>query len=262
MIIADIDLDIFLSEVSPFDHRPRAPSSIRPWSEAQVRLFLTEQCLLSGDRNSTRPRGHFIVHHDEAFPIFEALSRNGATPLTVAHIDAHSDLGTGFGDQSWIDIGQRVLAFDPERRLEAIPRSGPERISPANYLSFALACRWIASLTYVHHAQSGHDLMPFFFRSFDTECGMMEFRYIPHGLLDAVTTHSKDKLIALPHVLEPPIPFRKVTVEDYRALATFDHVILCQSPGYTPAEADALISIFEEYVDFEVGYHQTIAKQS
>ncbi|MES0155919.1 UPF0489 family protein [Mesorhizobium sp. M0018] len=262
MIVADIDLDIFLSEVSSFDHRPRAPSSVHPWSEAQVRHFLEEQCQLSRDRTSKRPKGYFIVHHDEAFPIFEALSRNGATPLTVAHIDAHSDFGTGFGDQSWIDIGQRVLGFDPERRVKAIPRSGPERISPANYLSFALACRWIASLTYVHHAQSGHDLMPFFFRSFDTECEMVELRHIPHGLFDAVTAGSKDKLIALPHVLEPPILFRKVAVEDYRALAPFDYVILCQSPGYTPTEADALIPIFEEYVDFEVRFHETIGKQT
>lgn len=129
----------------------------------------------------------------------------------------------------------------------AIPQNGMQRISPANYLSYALACRWLRSLTYVHHAQSGDDLMPFLFRDFNTTCGIMELRYVPR-VRDA---SSKEELRTLPHALEPPIPFQKVSVEAYRATEPFDYVILCQSPGYTPVEADALIPIFQDYVDFE-----------
>lgn len=122
-----------------------------------------------------------------------------------------------------------------------------ERISPANYLSYALACRWLRTLTYVHHAQSGDELMPFFFRDFDPACGVMDLRHVP-GVRQA---HSREELRALPHTLEPPIAFQRIPVHAYRAGEPFDYVILCQSPGYTPSEADALIPIFRDYVDFD-----------
>lgn len=249
MNIADIDLDIFLDDVCSLDRRPRAPSTTRPWNEKQLRRFLEDQCKLKRGPSSRRPKGRFVVHHDEAFPILNAFSQNGAVPLTLTHIDAHSDLGTGFGDRSWKEIGGGLLGLNPKERAAAIPQNGMERISPANYLSYALACRWLRTLTYVHHAQSGDDLMPFFFRDFDPACGVMELRYVPR-LRDV---HSNEELRALPHTLEPTIPFQKVLVEAYRATDLFDYVILCQSPGYTPVEADALIPIFEEYVDFDDG---------
>ncbi|ARO32450.1 hypothetical protein NXC14_PA00169 (plasmid) [Rhizobium sp. NXC14] len=247
MNIADIDLDIFLDDVCSIDQRPRAPSTTRPWNEAQLRVFLEGPCGLNRDPSAQRPKGWYVVHHDEAFPILEALSKNGAVPITLTHTDAHSDLGTGLGDLSWMEIGGRLLGLAPSERAAAVPPHGRERISPANYLSYALACRWLRSLTYVHHAQSGDDLMPFFFREFDTTCGVLELRYIPR-LRDA---SSKEELRALPHAVEPPIPFQMVSIEDYRAAKPFDYVILCQSPGYTPVEADALVPIFRDYVDFE-----------
>ncbi|CAN0328960.1 unnamed protein product, partial [Phaeothamnion confervicola] len=245
--IADIDLDIFIDEVFSLDRRPRAPSTIRPWNEEQLRRFLEDQCGLRCGPSYRRPKGRFVVHHDEAFPVLEALSQNGAMPLTLTHIDAHSDLGTGFGDLSWKDIGGRLLGLPPKDRATAIPKNGMERISPGNYLSYALACRWLRTLIYVHHAQSGDDLMPFFFRDFDPECGVMELRYVPR----VRDVHSRQELLALPHTLEPPIPFHKISVEAYRNTEPPDYVILCQSPGYTPVEADALIPIFKDYVDFD-----------
>lgn len=252
MNIADIDLDIFLDEVCSIDRRPRAPSTTRPWHEEQLRRFLEDQCGLKRAPSSSRPKGRFVVHHDEAFPILRALSENGAVPLTLTHIDAHSDLGTGFGDLSWQDIGGRLLGLPPKERATAIPQTGMERISPANYLSYALACRWLRALTYVHHARSGDDLMPFFFRDFDAACGVMELRYVPR----VRDVHSREELRALPHSLEPPIPFHKIPVEAYRAAEPFDYVILCQSPGYTPVEADALIPIFKDYIEFDNGVSQ------
>jgi hypothetical protein len=256
--IADIDLDIFLDDVSSTPRWPRGPSTTRPWNEEQLRRFLENQCGLKRGPSSPRLKGRFIVHHDEAFPILEALSQNGAAALTLTHIDAHSDLGTGFGDLSWMDIGGRLLGLPPKERIAAISRNHTERISPANYLSYALACRWIRSLTYVHHATSGDDLMPFFFRDFDPVWEVMELRYVPR----LREVHSREKLRALPHTLEPPVLFQKIPVEDYRAAEPFDFVILCQSPGYTPIEADALIPIFNDYVDFDNDSCQAIQELS
>jgi len=245
--IADIDLDIFIDQVCSVDQRPRAPSTMQPWNEEQLRRFLEDQCGLRRDPSSRRPKGRFVVHHDEAFPILEALSANGAIPLTLTHIDAHSDLGTGFGDLSWSDIGGTPLGLPPKDRGKAIRENGMNRISPANYLSYALACRWLQSLTYVHHALSGNDLMPFYFRNFDPDCGIMELRHVPR----VGEARSQEELRALPHTLEPSIVFQKISVHAFRATERFDYVILCQSPGHTPVEADALIPIFSDYVDFE-----------
>ncbi|SDN97589.1 hypothetical protein SAMN05216328_14529 [Ensifer sp. YR511] len=89
--------------------------------------------------------------------------------------------------------------------------------------------------------------MPFLFRDFDTGCRAMELRYVPR--LDEAS--SKEELRTLRHVLEPEIPFEKVSVERYQATEPFDYVILCQSPGYTPVEADVLVSVFQDYVDFD-----------
>ncbi|MGV1793553.1 hypothetical protein [Rhizobium sp. A37_96] len=247
MNIADIDLDIFLDDVSSFDKRPRAPSTTHAWNEAQLRRFLEDRCGLKLDPSAKRPKGRFVVHHDEAFPLLNALSQNGAVPLSLAHIDAHSDLGTGLGDLSWQYIGGRLLGLPSKERAGAIPQHGMERISPANYLSYALACRWLRSLVYVHHAKSGDDLMPFFFRDFDLGCGIMELRYVP----SLHSVRSREELRALPHTLEPTIPFQKIEIEDYWAAEPFDYVILCQSPGYTPVEADVLLPIFKDYVDFD-----------
>ncbi|AVH45532.1 UPF0489 family protein [Agrobacterium tumefaciens] len=247
MKIADIDLDIFLDDVSSFDRRPRAPSTTLPWNEAKLRHFLEDRCGLKLDPSAKRPKGRFIVRHDEAFPLLNSLSQNGEVRLNLVHIDAHSDLGTGLGDLSWQDIGGRLLGLPPKERAGAIPQRGMERISPANYLSYALACRWLRSLVYVHHAKSGDDLMPFFFRDFDLGCGIMELRYVP----SLHSVHSKEELRALPHTLEPTVQFQKIEIEDYWAAEPFDYVILCQSPGYTPVEADILLPVFRDYVDFE-----------
>lgn len=122
-------------------------------------------------------------------------------------------------------------------------RPGVERAHPADLVSTDTFGR----ATYVHHAQSGDDLMPFFFWEFDTTCGVLQLRYVPR-VRDA---SSKEQLRALPHALEPQIPFQKVSIEDYRADKPFDYVILCQSPGYTSVKVDALIPIFRDYIDLD-----------
>ena len=245
MHVADFDLDLFLDSVSSFARPPRAPSTVKPWGTAELRHFLEKQCALK--RNDLRPKGYFVVHHDDALPILKDLSENGGKPLTLTHFDAHSDLGTGFGDTSWMEIGARILALPPKDRYAAISRHGTGGLSPANYLGYALACRWLESLTYVHHADSGDDLMPFFFRNFDIESGTMELRHVP-GLAEA---RFKEQLRAMDHVPEPALPFSRTPVGEYTAERQFDAVILCHSPGYTPVEADELINVFQDYVDFD-----------
>lgn len=247
--VADIDLDLFLDRFDNIDcGKHRQPSTLRPWSHENLRAFLEGQCGFKPGGN--RVPGRFIIHHDEAWEIFRQL-RTWYGPLDLVHFDAHADLGTGLGDLAWVDIGSRLLGLERDQRPDAILRMGDKRMSPANYIAFVVACRWIKSLTYVHHPLGGEDLMPFFFRDFDVASGFIEMRFIQEGMDDAIAMLSHERLRALPHRLEPAIPFSKIGVGDYRAASAFDFVILCQSPGYTPAEADELIPVFSDYIDFE-----------
>jgi hypothetical protein len=45
---------------------------------------------------------------------------------------------------------------------------------------------------------------------------------------------------------EPAVPNKYVAGSDYKG-SGFTHMILAQSPGYTPASADALISVITQY---------------
>jgi hypothetical protein len=59
---------------------------------------------------------------------------------------------------------------------------------------------------------------------------------------------------------EPIVPFTKVAIEDFHSHAPFQYALLCQSPGFTPAAADALIPIFDEYIEFDRPWQQVIAE--
>ncbi|TRC79271.1 hypothetical protein FJV83_28780 [Mesorhizobium sp. WSM4307] len=111
MNIADIDLDIFLDDVCSLDRRPRAPSTTRPWTGEQLRRFLEDQCGLKRALSSSRPKGRFVVHHDEAFPILNVLSQNGAVPLTLTEADTLIPIF-----QDYVDFG--------DVRAQGFPGSG------------------------------------------------------------------------------------------------------------------------------------------
>lgn len=62
------------------------------------------------------------------------------------------------------------------------------------------------------------------------------------------------RLIKLaPDLALAPVPFAKATLDDFASTAPFDVGLLCHSPSYTPATADALIPIVGEYIDFQAG---------
>ncbi|TKT71410.1 hypothetical protein YH63_008280 [Afipia massiliensis] len=248
--VADIDLDLFLERFDNIDcGRHRQPSTLGAWSPERLRLFLEEKCGFNPRRG--RIPGRFIVDHDEAFDIIGALAaRHGAFDLI--HMDSHADLGTGMFDRTWVDVGSRLLGVDCHQRPAAILREGDAKMSPANYLAFVLACRWLKSLIYVHHPSGGDDLMPFFFRDFDVATNVIEMRFVPEGIEAAIQTMSPDRLRQLPHRLEPAIPFQKISSTQFAAATPFDFIIVCQSPGYTPIETDKLIPVLSDYIDFEI----------
>jgi hypothetical protein len=244
-LLLDIDLDAFLDNVAHWVRGIRRLNSrdYKPWAQDRLREFLENRCHLS---RSNRVTGTFAVHHTEAFDYLMRVAENADAPVAVVHIDGHADLG--MGDSSWVYLTRDILARPPERRTN--PRRGPKSVNAGSYLAFALATRRIASLTYVHPAGSGADVPEMLFADDDPASGMLQLKRFSPEVIAARVPLLQPLRTEHAAALEPPIPFARTLIDAYTAPGRCDGVFLCQSPGYTPRTADALIPIFEEYVDF------------
>jgi hypothetical protein len=244
----DIDLDAFLNHVV-FDkssNRRANKKRLRPWPETRLRQFLEDRCLLSRDRPIG---GRFFEQHDEAFYYWRTLVLKTKCTLDVTHIDAHADLG--LGGNSWVHVVQTLLHLPPEQRTD--PPKGPQYLHHGSYLAYALAARWVSSLIYVYHPHGGYDLPPFYFRDNNPQSGHLELKaFSPATVDEAVMSFDGNSLNSARAIsAEPLIPFAAASIENYQAAAPFDFGLLCQSPGYTPTTADALIAVIGEYIRFD-----------
>jgi len=217
-----------------------------PWPEHQVIEFLECQLGLS---KRTRITGRVVTHHHQAFYFWKYLIRRGklTTPFDIVHADAHADLG--MGDASWPYImGELLHGKLPDR---AKPRRGGKTgIGPGNYLAFAVACRWVRTLTYVQHREGGNDLPRIHFKNFRENSGFIELKRCRPGFeLDCPWCRDYEECQVIE--VEPAVPFRKVPDNEYFSKAAFDLIVLSKSPAFTPATCDPLIEIVREYM-FEI----------
>ena len=171
-------------------------------------------------------------------------------PFDVTHVDSHADMGMGFGDCSINFIFTELLRHDVGTR-ESPPRIGRGRMYEGNYLLFAIACRWISSLIYVHHPdllaqQPGRqpDISTSCFHDCDPTSGSLQLKQLPIEYRDGLRRARDFRPLAL----EPQVPFRLVGCDAFHAAKPFDFVFLAQSPAYTPEAADPLIDVFREFV--------------
>ncbi|MDY2600682.1 MAG: hypothetical protein SOW23_02700, partial [Eubacteriales bacterium] len=90
MYVLDLDLDFFLDNICPLAEKGTRPDANQasPWPEEQVRFFLEHNC---GLRRETPVPGALFETHDQALSHWQGLEK----PLSVTHVDAHSDLGVG-----------------------------------------------------------------------------------------------------------------------------------------------------------------------
>jgi hypothetical protein len=117
----NLDLDAFLDRVVHWvsgDER-READSYKPWSEAELRAFLENQCHLSP---SHRVPGRFVVHHDRAFDFWKELVARHRAQIDLVHVDAHADLG--LGDASWVHVADRAVGGVSQKRTHANRRNG------------------------------------------------------------------------------------------------------------------------------------------
>ncbi len=237
MRILDIDLDFFLSRISYGGARDGRLDSgnYLPWPAQNVRTFLETRCGLS---KANRLPGKVVLTHDQVFYDWRNRIESGQLlpPFEVVHVDAHADLGMGDGGYQYL---MTELLGKPAS-MRSYPRSDEgSGIGEGNYLAFAIACRWISKLTYVHHPECGDDLLTCHMKNYDDNSGFVQLKYYGD------TPISEDRS---PLALEPEVPFEKISCELFQNSGPSDWVYLAQSPSYTPESADTLIPVIREYM--------------
>ena len=235
MRVLDIDLDFFLADccpLAPAGERP-ALAGHEPWEESKVTAFLEEQCGLSA--RFPLP-GAIFETHDEALVFWQARIRDGSlrVPFRVTHVDAHSDLGIGKPGPGF--VLSSVLARRPDKRADPDNYYKMRQLDEANYLLFALAFRWISELDNVRNPRSRPDIPA---------------AILAEGRSDLIRLSSfVSRLMESANGAEPQVPFH--VYDDYsafRADGKFDFITVAISPRYAPREADALLKVFERYID-------------
>jgi hypothetical protein len=234
--VLDIDLDFFLSDVAYYmdseGERLVAADGYEAWSVPDAMDFLRSECLLDGRR---RP-GYIVEHHGEMFFRWRDGIDAGllVPPFHVTHVDAHADLGTG--DAGWVPLMTEVLHLRPEDRARA--PSTANAVADGNYLSFALACRWISALEFVHNEAWCGDLNILHMKDFELEADAIQLKAVSRDEYERIA-YSFTELPA-PCFLEPEVPFHCVGHSAFRAEAPYDLVCLCRSPGFTTVECDPI----------------------
>lgn len=183
-----------------------------------------------------------MLTHDEVFYDWRNKIESGQLfpPFEVVHVDAHADLGMGDGSYQYLmteHLGKPAL------KRSYPPSDEGSGIGEGNYLAFAIACRWISKLTYVHHPECPDDLMTCHMKNYDDNSESIQLKYYGHVDIDILLSGDTSPL-----ALEPEVPFEKISCELFQNIGPLDWIYLAQSPAYTPVSADSLIPVIREYM--------------
>lgn len=244
MRVLDVDLDFFLSKRRTWTQetsRPNAQEFV-PWKPALVREFFEKQC---GLRQRDPLPATLVTTHDQVYDAWVDQVHHGTlrAPFEVVHVDAHADLG--MGDASHVYILGELLHLPVSQRMNP-ERGGHAGLGEGNYLAFAIACRFLSSLTYVHPLGMANDLPHLLYREHRTDTDTIEL-----ACYEAETAGRLSMIRApVPLRVEPPVPVAVVPVDEYRNHAPFDYAYLSISPRYTPVEAEELVPVIGDYLRF------------
>jgi len=240
--ILDIDLDFFLNKVSDSreDGKRLDKNQYYPWRNDALRSFLEKRCNLA---SKTPIRGRIVKKHHQAFFFWRELIQNNIieTPFELVHIDAHSDIGVA--DWGWIYLTSELLHKPLEERMNP-DKSLLFGINEANYLAFALACRWIKKLTFITHPNWEKDLIEVYFKDFDITSGFIQLKKFNKEELLEKGFEKKIK----PLGLEPEIPVEFVPLLEYKSSQPFTLLTLSHSKTFTPKSSDKLIKVVKNYI--------------
>lgn len=236
MNVLNIDLDFFLNKIADnrFGDIRLDKNEFLPWNEKDFRLFLENKCRLN---TAKKIPGKIITHHDEAFYIFKNLYKDDSNnQISLTHIDAHTDLKAGFPNVGLLYILHTLNNIPIENRKHKIDLN---HMGPANYLSFAISLNLFSKILFVHHSDYNNEDMPVaFFKDLCFKSGFIEMKGYDVDDFDLTS----------PINVDHQIPFYISSKEDYCAQETYDYIIFCQSPAYTPCTSDFLLDVVKEYI--------------
>lgn len=229
MRFLDLDLDFFLYDNAYYSGSDsvRLGSEYKPWSVSKVRRFLEKRCRLSHDNPIP---GRTVENHDRVIDFWSMLIESGGliVPFEVIHIDAHPDITVRGG----LYLKSGLLRVDPKLGLAVLNR---EQVHSGNYLTFAIASGWIASLIWVPLRKTLKDL--------------------PKGYIDATHDLAQLKKIKIDSPIrdflaqgELCVPYKILPWYKLKTIETFDYMALSRSPDFTPPESDALVLVIEKYM--------------
>lgn len=251
MNILDIDIDVFVDPRPDFGiGKGRLPSAhFNAWTPTEVEKFLEERCGLRADK---RIPGAIVTCHHELFDIWDQLIADGRlnAPFSITHIDSHADMGLGDASSGYImcDLIHGSMASRKNFRRESA-----YGLLEGNYLSFALACRWISDIKYVQHPQTrshNHgglpDISDAMFQNSDPNCGIIQLRAFPRGSEKGIDRYWE---VHQPIAFEPEVPIEFYDRDAFKSADTFSFLFAAQSPSYTPKTADSLLPIIGKFIE-------------
>jgi len=244
--ILDIDMDFFLDSIAHWiNSDDRLDDNYIPWTEEDFRHFLEGRCLLSKDK---RIKGRIVRNHHEAFFFWDELIKSNVitVPFKVTHVDAHSD--TGLGDSGYVYIMKELINKPIKERRDSLDAT---KVYMGNYLAFALACGWIDQVDFVLHESWDNDISRSHLKNFDITERMFQFKNYPRNVDISMCYHNILSGKTPPTSVDKEIPFNLIPWKSYVSEESYDFIVFCQSPGYTPRAADFMMDIIKEYI-FEV----------
>ncbi len=250
MRVLDIDLDFFLDDIAHYQNghgcQRLSEDHYNRWAVSEVQTFLENQCGLSTESPIS---GRIFTHHHEVFYSWRESIQNGrlTVPFDVVHIDAHSD--TGNGDWSCEYLMSEILDMPVDKRMyPKEDKNGFISLGAGNYLAFALACRWIKSVTFVTPQKWSNDLGTLYCKNFDPESGSFQLKkYNAEQIEELVTVKPRPDIQPLD--VEPEVPYCIVSSEDFQSSGDYSFMSLTQSPSFTPLSSDELIPVILKYIN-------------
>ncbi len=254
MKILDIDMDYFLRDIPVFiseNSKERVSEEEYPvWNKDEVINFLENKLGLSQSR---KIKGRIVVHHNEALYFWRELvnSKKLPIPFEVVHVDSHADLGLGY--PSWTFILDSLLTLPVEQRsqIENYEEWFQKHYKPGigDYLLFALAFRWISSLTYICNPMDiGNDYVWMILKDGIEPNDKIQLAH--NDKMNAMAIAGNTRKYYETAIKEPEVDFNIIRdVESIRYTGDFDYITFCISPNYTPATADFIVEIIKDYIE-------------
>ena len=203
-----------------------------------------------------------MTGHNEALFFWQELITKESleTPFEAVHIDSHADLGLGY--LSWTYILDDLLQYPVEERrmhtkyLDCFGQLNDVGIG--DYLLYAIAFRWINSLTYCANPNSDkNDYVWETLKDFEEKFiwdkpveNTIQLVCNPDMEFPSYDADKQEKQAYLKNaVKEPEVPLLIIpSIQDVKYDGDFDFAVMAQSPNYTPASTDFIMDIVREYI--------------